>query len=222
MSPFRLLLATTFLGAAACGAATAQQQDDAQQQAPAAAAEPQAAAWEFGASLYGYFVPQDRDFALPIVTADHGGLHLEGRYNYEGPHTGSVFVGWNTEAGSKLHMNLTAILGGVFGDTHGVAPGFELTLTWKSFELYSEAEYVIDVDDSSESFFYNWAQLGYSPLDWLTVGLASQRTRAYHTDLDIQRGVFLTLTHKSVSLSTYVFNFGWESPTVILSLSVKF
>lgn len=229
MRPLRLLLATTLLGVLARSAATAQQTDGAQQrevaqqqQPGSAEAEAKPPAWEFGASLYGYFVPQDRDYASPIVTADHGGLHLEGRYNYEGPHAGSVFVGWNTEAGSKLHMNLTAIIGGVFGDTRGVAPGYELTLTWKSFELYSEGEYVIDVNDSSENFFYNWAQLGYSPLDWLTVGLASQRTRAYHTDLDVQRGLFVTLTHKSVSLSTYVFNFGWESPTVIVSLAVKF
>ena len=29
-------------------------------------------------------------------------------------------------------------------------------------------EYLFDTDDSANNYFYNWAQLGYSPLDWLT------------------------------------------------------
>src|SRR5262249_18446802 len=45
--------------------------------APAAAK-----AWAFNASLYGYFPPEDVHYAQPTVTADHGALHLEARYNY--------------------------------------------------------------------------------------------------------------------------------------------
>jgi len=184
--------------------------------------EVEASPWEFGASLFAYFVPQDRDYVSPIVTADRGGLHLEGRYNYEGIHTGSVFVGWSFETGQKLKITATPIVGGVFGDTNGVAPGLELTVAWKKFELYSEGEYVVDFADSSQNFFYNWAQLSYSPLDWLTVGVASQRTRAYHTNLDVQRGLFAGFTRKNVSLNVYVFNLGWETPTVISSLAITF
>src|SRR5215471_4391240 len=184
--------------------------------------EAEASPWEFGASLFAYFVPQDRDYVSPIVTADRGGLHLEGRYNYEGIHTGSVFVGWSFETGQKLKITATPIVGGVFGDTNGVAPGLELTVAWKKFELYSEGEYVVDFADSSQNFFYNWAQLSYSPLDWLTVGVASQRTRAYHTNLDVQRGLFAGFTRKNVSLNVYVFNLGWETPTVISSLAITF
>ena len=112
--------------------------------------------------------------------------------------------------------------GGVFGDTRGVAPGYELTLSYGRFELYSEGEYVFDTDDSDKNFFYNWAQLGYSPLDWLSVGLASQRTRAYQTGLDVQRGFFVGFKYKSLSLNVFVFNPGWETPTVVSSLAVSF
>jgi hypothetical protein len=178
--------------------------------------------WEYGASLFAYFVPQDRDYVSPVVTADRHAIHLESRYNYEGIRTGSVFVGWNFETGEKLKVNATPIVGGVFGDTRGVAPGLELTLAWEKFELYSESEYVIDFAGSSENFFYNWAQLSYSPADWLTVGLASQRTRTYHTGLDVQRGLFVGFSHKSVTLDIYVFNLGWESPTVVSSVSLTF
>jgi hypothetical protein len=178
--------------------------------------------WEFNASVFGYFPPDDRHYAQPTVIANHGALHLEGRYNYEGFETGSAWVGWNFGFGEKLRLDATLMAGGVFGDTRGVAPGYELTLSYGKFEFYSEGEYVVDVDDSANNFFYNWAQLGYSPADWLAVGLASQRTRAYQTELDIQRGLFVGFTYKSVKLTTYVFNLGWTTPTVVASLAVSF
>jgi hypothetical protein len=112
--------------------------------------------------------------------------------------------------------------GEVFGDTTGVAPGYELTVSWGLLELYSEGEYVFDVEDSENDFFYNWSQLGYSPLDWLTVGLVAQRTRAYQTSLDVQRGFFVGFSWKSLTLTAYVFNPGWETPTVVGSLAVSF
>jgi len=188
-------------------------------------------AWEFDASLWGYFPPDDRHYAQPTVIANHGGLHLEGRYNYEGWKTGSAWVGWNTTvggapradgAGEGLRLDATLMAGGVFGDTNGVAPGYEMTVAWKGFELYSEGEYVVDVEDSDNNYFYNWAQLGWSPWEWLTFGFASQRTRAYHTGLDVQRGPFVGFSYKSVALTVYVFNPGWETPTVVGSLSVSF
>lgn len=188
--------------------------------APAESAEP--TAWEYSASLYGYFIPEGTDYAQPTIIADHGSLHLEGRYNYEGPRTGSAWVGWNVGVGDELRLDATLMAGGVFGDARGVAPGYELTVSYGRFELYSEGEYVIDTQDKGDSFFYNWAQLGYSPFDWLSVGLAAQRTRAYQTSLDVQRGFFVGFTYKSLSLNVYVFNPGWEAPTVVSSLAVSF
>ncbi len=112
--------------------------------------------------------------------------------------------------------------GGVVGDTRGVAPGYELTLSYGRFELYSEGEYIFDTDDTANNFFYNWAQLGYSPLGWLSFGLASQRTRVYQTGLDVQRGFFVGFKYKNLSLNVFVFNPGWETPTVVSSLAVSF
>lgn len=205
-------------GVLALGTATA----EAQQEGAGAPGAEENGGWELNASLYGFFPPEDRHYAQPTVTADRGALHLEGRYNYEAFKTGSAWVGWNVGVGEKLRLDATLMVGGVFGNTRGVAPGYELTVSYGRFELYSEGEYVIDVEKSGEDFFYNWAQLGYSPLDWLTVGLASQRTRAYQTGLDVQRGLFVGFTYKNVSLTTYVFNPGWEKPTVVSCLAVSF
>ncbi len=179
-------------------------------------------AWEFNASVFGYFPPEDTNYGQPTIMADRGSLHLETRYNYEGIDTGSAWVGWNVGVGEKLRLDATLMAGGVFGETKGVAPGYELTVSLGSFELYSEGEYVVDVEDSDNNFFYNWAQLSYSPLDWLSVGLVSQRTRTYETGLDVQRGFLVGFTRENLSLTVYVFNPGWETPTVVTSVAVSF
>jgi hypothetical protein len=91
--------------------------------------------WSFGASIYGYIVPDSREYAQPTVTADHGRLHLEARYNYEALETGSVWVGCNFGAGEKLAWEFTPMLGGVFGNTTGIAPGYKGSLSWWKLEL---------------------------------------------------------------------------------------
>lgn len=176
-------------------------------------------AWEFGAALFGYFVPDDTDFALPIVTADRGPLHLEVRYNYEAQDTGSLFVGWNFETGTALRLEATAMVGATFGDLDGVAPGYELTLSYDRFSLYDEGEYVVDLEDSDGNFLYNWLEASYTPIEWLRVGLVAQRTRAYETGLDVQRGLLAGFSYKNAEFAVYLFNPGGEDEIVACSLS---
>ena len=114
------------------------------------------------------------------------------------------------------------MLGAVFGNTTGVAPGCELALSYKKVELSTESEYVYDPSDSKNSFFYSWNELVYSPTDWFHAGLVAQRTRAYHTPLDFQRGFSVGFSHKNLDFTTYVFNAGWTDPTVVLALSFTF
>ena len=65
----------------------------------------------------------DQSYVDPVFTADHEWLHLEARYNYENLHTGSVWVGYKFTAGKKLVLDVTPMIGGVFGRTTGIAPG---------------------------------------------------------------------------------------------------
>ena len=179
-------------------------------------------AWSFSASVYTYLVPNEQDYAQPTVTADHDWLHLEARYNYEALQTGSTWVGYNFSGGEKLNWEATPMLGGVFGNTTGIAPGYKGSLSWWKLELYSEGEYVFDTGDSSESFFYNWSELTLSPFDWLRLGAVTQRTRVYHTDRDIQRGFLVGLSYHRASLTTYVFNSDESKPTVVVAVALSF
>jgi hypothetical protein len=90
---------------------------------------PPANPWEFNLSVSGYYVPNGQSYASPTFTADHDTLHLEARYNYEGLRTGSLWVGYNLTVGKKLVLEATPMVGGVFGNVNGVAPGLEFTAT---------------------------------------------------------------------------------------------
>jgi len=185
-------------------------------------AESVAKEWEFSFATIGYLVPHDQSYVSPTFMADREQLHLEARYNYEAQRTGSLWVGYNLSTGHTLALEFTPMLGGVVGDTTGIAPGYEMSLKYKRVELLSDGEVVVDIRNHNSSFFYTWDELVYTPLDWFHVGLVSQRTRAYQTDLDVQRGFSAGVSYKKADFTTYVFNAGWTDPTVVLSLSVKF
>jgi hypothetical protein len=178
--------------------------------------------WSFSCSTYGYIVPHDRSYVSPMVSAEHGSLHLEARYNYEDQQTGSLWVGYNMSVGQRLVLEATPMLGGVFGNTAGIAPGYRVSLSYKRFDLSTEGEFVFDARDQAGSFFYSWNELTYSPWAWFRTGLVSQRTRAYHTDLDVQRGLLVGASYKKIAFTTYVFNAGWTDPTVVLALAFNF
>ncbi len=214
-----LLLAALLLCVDHTSARTTTEASVTNSQAPPVASEP--AKWEFAGSVNGYLVPEARDYVQPTITANHDWLHLEARYNYEALDTGSAWLGYNFSGGSKLAWAFTPMLGTVFGDITGLAPGYKGSLSWWKLELYSEGEYLFDLAESSRSFFYNWSELSVAPLDWFRLGIVTQRTRAYHTDRDIQRGFLLGVSYRRVTFTTYVFNPDESKPTIVLAAGVK-
>src|SRR5689334_2705580 len=122
-------------------------------QATAPTEESEEKEWTFSLSALTYIVPHEHDFVQPTLRVDHDWLHLEARYNYEDLGTASLWLGYNFsfEPADDVSITLTPMIGGAFGDTDGVAPGYEFNLTWRRLDLYSEAEYLIDAHDSADS-----------------------------------------------------------------------
>jgi hypothetical protein len=189
---------------------------------PTAAEQPSAPAWSISASAYIYFPPDSQDYVQPTIRADRNWLHLEARDNYEALDTGSAWVGYNFSVGEKLKLDFTPMLGAVFGKTSGYAPGYEFTLSWSKLQLYSEGEYVFDTRHSSDSFFYTWSELTLAPVDWFRFGPVVQRTKAYQTELNIQRGVLVRFSYQTLDLSASVFNPDTDKPTYVLAVNVSF
>jgi hypothetical protein len=217
MTTLRHLAFITMVAVLPAGAALAQPPSS----EPVSTAASDERAWSFSAHAYAYIQPDDDNYLQPTFAADRERLHLEARYNYEDLDTGSVWAGYNFSVGEKVAFEATAMLGGVFGDTTGVAPGYEASLSWRKLELYSEGEYVFDANDSSSSFLYTWSELTWAPVDWSRLGLVVQRSKVYHTDREIQRGFLVGLSAKRVDFTAYVFNPD-RSPTVVLALGLRF
>jgi hypothetical protein len=177
-------------------------------------------AWEFSTELNFYFFSDDF-ITLPVIKADKNWLHLEARYNYEDLNTFSGWVGYNFIGGNDFEYSLTPMVGGVVGESNGVAPGFEATLTYKGFELYTESELFIDLEYDND-FVYAWTDISYSPKDWLWFGISGQRTRLYESGLDIQRGLLVGGGYKSIELTTYFYNPGSDDTFILLALAASF
>jgi hypothetical protein len=178
-------------------------------------------AWSCSALAYTYIVPDDANYVQPTFTADRDRLHLEARYSYEDRKTGSAWIGYNISLGDEVTFELTPMIGGVFGRTAGIAPGYKASLSYKKLDFSTEGEYVIDFGESSDSFFYTWSELSFSPIDHFRAGIAIQRTKVYQTNFDIQRGFLVGVSFRRVDFTTYVFNPD-DEPTVVLGLAVQF
>src|SRR6516164_3431863 len=179
--------------------------------------------WEFSASTLTYLAQHARDYANPNFTADRDWLHLEARYNYEALKTGSFWLGRNFETGHTLKFEVTPMLGGVFGDITGIAPGYEIVVTYKNIELSSEGEYFFDAGTSSGNFFYSWSELSAYPIKWLRAGLVVERTQA-SSNSDVRRGPLIGFKSKDedYELTAYWLSPGSREATFVFAVSFKF
>jgi hypothetical protein len=177
--------------------------------------------WACSVLAYTYIVPDDTNYVQPTFIADRDRLHLEARYSYEDRKTGSAWLGYNFSFGDAVGIEFTPMIGGIFGRTAGVAPGYKASLSYKKLEFSTEGEYVFDFGDSADNFFYTWSELSVAPVDQFRVGVAIQRTKVYQTDFDIQRGFLVGVSFGRVDFTTYVFNPD-DDPTVVLGFGIEF
>jgi hypothetical protein len=179
-------------------------------------------AWEWGPSVLLYVLRDEPDYLQPTLTVDRGPLHLEARYNYEARDTGSAWVGWNLSFGDELKLGLTPMVGGVFGEVNGIAPGLTITLEWGPLALWHQSEYVFDLADSSGSFYYVWSELSVTGPDWLRVGVVLQRTRAFQTSTEVQGGPLVGVSFWKLSATAYLFAPGQVDQFVVVAASGRF
>jgi hypothetical protein len=178
--------------------------------------------WEYSLTVDGYIIEGEDGYAQPTFTADHKWLHLEARYNYENFRTGSLWAGYNFAWGKTWQFAVTPMIGGVFGRTNGIAPGCEFSVSWRKLEFSLDNEYVFDTTSKSGNFYYAWPQLTVTPVAWFKFGGVAQRTRTFATNLDVQRGFFVGFMHKKLEFTTYVFDPGSNSTTVVLEVGASF
>jgi hypothetical protein len=178
--------------------------------------------WFFEIDAAGNFIPNDESFFSATFTADHKCLHMEARYAYEDLRTGSLWAGCTFTLGKRVTWGITPMFGGIFGRTNGVAPGYETELTYKKLRLWSEGEYLVSSEGKTGNFFYSWSEVVYAPRKWIHGGFAVERTIAYNTPQDVQRGFSIGFAPGRWDFTTYVLNLGTSRPVVIVNAGYKF
>jgi len=178
--------------------------------------------WEFAITAYPPDGRGGENYTSAIASADRGSLRLEARYNYESIGARSAFVGWTFSGGDEFTWEVRPLLGGVWGTTQGLVPALEASVAWKKLDFYVEAEYVRDSGEHTNSYFYAWSELGFQPLEWLRIGAAAQRTRAYGGDRDVQRGPFAQVTWGPVTVGGFWFNPGSKDQVFVGSIGATF
>jgi hypothetical protein len=186
--------------------------------AQAAASDP----WKLNFALTGYYVPDGTSYLQPTLMADHNGLHLEARYQYEELNSGSAWIGINLAGGKTVQVAFTAMGGVVFGDLEGIAPGAEITVTFWRLAYYGEAEYVYDVGSGSGDFFYAWTQFTFQLDRAWSAGLAFQRTRTVQTGLALDRGVTLNWQPHELGIQATAFDLFDSHPFYTLAATLYF
>lgn len=178
--------------------------------------------WRYSASISFYDLPEYQDYWNPVVTADQGRVHLEGRYNYMSIDSGSFWAGANFSTGKTWKFDATVMFGIVVGSIQGVGPGFELSLNRSWFSLTSEGQYLFEtqkgVDDTSTS----WTEISGSPASWCRLGLAFQLTNAVVATRSFQRGAVVAFSFKNFEFEVDVLDPDLDDATYILELSTSF
>ncbi len=150
--------------------------------------------WSFSADSYYYLVPGGKNILNLNGYADHKALRTEMRYNYEDQNTASVFGGWKFEAGNKVQLQVTPMIGIAFGNANGFAPALEIELAYKSFDFYLESEYFVDFTGKENDFLYTWSELGITLFNALRTGITAQSTRLCIKQKWMFNAVFLLLS----------------------------
>ena len=186
---------------------------------------------KFSFSTLTYLAQHERDYANPTFAADYDWLHLEARYNYEALKTGSSWIGYNFPGfciGKDLEVSVTPMLGGVFGDISGVAPGYSIEALYKKIiKASTEGEYFFDAGTRSGDFFYSWSEFS-APLpkiDCVRAGLVVERTQASGNS-DVRRGPLVGVKHKckdkDVDLTIYWLAPGSSEATFVFGVTVEY
>lgn len=176
--------------------------------APIADAAPERA-WSTAFYLDGYYQRDASAFMIPTLFADRGSLHLEARYNYEDFDTGSLWAGWAfTFGGEERYVRLVPMLGGVFGNVNGMAPGLEIEASWGRLSYWLEAEWFLDFQDSAGNYVSAWSEAYVTVVPWLWAGASAQRLRVADSPREVDVGPMVGIGKQGApgwSLSFYAY-----------------
>jgi hypothetical protein len=189
-------------------------------------ASTQKPAWQYALYLDGYAGGDSPGYLVPTVFADRAPLHLEARYNYEDLRTASLHLGYTFPfGGESAFVKVTPMIGAVFGNTRGIAPGAEVEARWGRLAFWLEAEFLIDTGTGENDYLYTWSELDLYLVPWLWIGGSVQRMKLEATPTEVDVGPMIGVGKQGSpgwSLSFYAYGLARDAPWYLGTLAVQF
>lgn len=149
-------------------------------------------------------------------------FYLEARYNYEDKKTVSLYFGRAFSFDKKAVWEITPMVGGVFGKTNGVSPGFNFDLEYKRFSTFTQCQYTIDLKDINKSFFWDWTGFNINISKHFGLGGSLQAFQPNSGDPFYRAGPMISFHHKTLAIEAYVYNFWQQYPTGAIGIEYEF
>lgn len=172
-------------------------------------------------SIQQYFLPSEDDLSIPVLSVNYNDWLIESRYNYEARDAASLWLGKVYSFGESLEFELTPLIGAIFNSFEGAAPGLKTDITYKKLNIYSELEYVFDFDSRDNNYFYSWNEITYGISDNLRLGIVGNRTRAYSSSVELDRGPIAYIDFESISFFCSALNLD-DSPIIVSGLALSY
>ena len=134
----------------------------------------------------------------------------------------STYLVQNGRVGKKLVLEAAPMLGGVFGDITGIAPGYTISISYEPIEFFTQGEYFFDAGTRSGNFFYSWSELSCAPVTWFRAGIVIDRTKALGSNFDVRRGPLVGFRYKKIDFTTYWLSPGSRDSTFIFAVALNF
>ncbi len=128
------------------------------------------------------------------------------RYNYEELQTVSVNAGKKFSFNKQVNFSITPFAGLVLGRLTGGNAGSNISAEYQNLFFSSESQYTFSLKERSESFFFNWSEMGYQVTKFMYAGMALQFTHPFEIKNNWEPGFMVGIVYKNWTFPLYAFN----------------
>jgi hypothetical protein len=167
-----------------------------------------------------YYIYRDaQSFIVPLVYFEsNNDWYASFRYNYEESQTFSFQFGKTFSKEGTVSYSVTPLGGLLAGKMQGLSIGTLAEIEAGKFSFYTEPEYCMAFDNSSDNFFYNWTEFSIKPSKFFHTGLALQTVKSKREAIYVEPGLMFAISAKNFEVPLYLFKTSGSSNYLVIGL----
>lgn len=165
---------------------------------------------------------KDMNSIVPMIHVETSeNWYAELRHNYEDAETFSLYAGKTFRHGNEAEFTITPLLGYAVGKFTGPSLALNMDIEWRGLFFCSQNQYSLSAKSREESFFFSWAETGYSFSDAFFTGITLQYTRLNGKNIT-EPGFLAGLSFRDISFPCYLFKPFHRDRYFVLGLNYEF